>query len=92
MMRVYKFPTPIADLDDYIDVSMPRHAQILRVDIQGDALCIWALVDPESLLCTRRFRVAGTGHPITETENGLLTFRGTFYLGYLVFHVFEVTP
>ena len=85
MKTVYKYP--IIATDDIV-INLPKGAEVLCVQTQGNEPFIWALVDPEEPLEPRRFRMAGTGHPIEETD---LTYRGTFQLqgGALVFHLFE---
>jgi hypothetical protein len=52
---------------------------------------IWALVEPDQPEAEVWFRIAGTGHPITDD---IKRYVGTFQIdrGSLVFHVFEVAP
>jgi hypothetical protein len=87
-LQVWKFPI---EYNDEIEVKMPAGARLLHVAEQYDAPCIWALVDPSADRVTRRFRLAGTGHPINIPMNklvhvGTLLIRG----GQLVFHLFEI--
>ena len=88
MRKVFKYDLPI---DDYIEISLPKGAQILSVGEQRHSAQIWALVDPEELLEIRRFRLAGTGHPITEPVETLKHI-GTFQAvnNIFVWHVFEI--
>jgi hypothetical protein len=69
--------------------AMPAGAEILAVQVQGDAPQMWALVDPESPVELRTFQSFGTGHVI---DASILAYLGTvqFDGGELVFHVFEV--
>lgn len=85
-MEVWKFKLNGRDVQT--KVEMPSGAQVLRVDIQGDEIQLWALVDPESPTHTRTFEVYGTGHEIKE---GKLNFISTFFVrgGTYVFHAFE---
>lgn len=82
-------------------VEMPKGADILSVQRREgsqtvvaagthESIDMWALVDLAAPMEKRRFRVAGTGHPLTAANN--LTFLGTVQIarGRLVFHVFEV--
>jgi len=88
MMTIWEYPLQIVGEQD---LSMPRSARILSVQVQGDALCLWALVDPtENVLVTRRFHVIGTGHTHSDALFGL-TYLGTAQMGrgQLVWHVFE---
>jgi hypothetical protein len=70
-------------------IEMPQGAKPLSVQMQGDGPCLWALVDPEAAKESRRFHVAGTGHPLPDNLGDHL---GTFQMngGALVFHVFEL--
>lgn len=86
MQTVYKYPV---QAHDYFEVMMPAGAQVLTVQLQyGDAQ-MWALVNPDAPQRVYRFRLAGTGHPIEETN---LQYIGTFQAmgGGLIFHLFEI--
>ena len=88
MKRVYKYPL---EVNDEVSVNMPKGARVLSVQVQNGRPCLWAAVDPcETSQEERRFRIAGTGHPIEDdVVDG---FIGTIqmYDGRLVFHVFEI--
>lgn len=86
---IYKYPIPV---EDRFELSLPQGSEVLTVQVQRDAPQIWALVDPERPPEARRFRLAGTGHPITE-QASLGRYVSTFQMldGQLVFHVFELT-
>ena len=90
MKTVFKFAL---DAEDYVDVAMPAGAKILHVGGQMGRIYIWALVDPNERQQLRRFRIAGTGHPISDEESTLF-YLGTIHLAgdALIFHVFEVKP
>jgi histone acetyltransferase (RNA polymerase elongator complex component) len=88
MFSVWKYPIPC---EDNIKIAMPRGAQLLSVQAQGgEEPCLRALVQTDAEPVERRFRLAGTGHPIKSVEG--LNFVGTFQMrgGALVFHLFEV--
>lgn len=89
MDTVWKFPLNVTG-EDVFHLEMPRMARILSLQTQGNIPCIWALVDPKQPLVRRWFRIAGTGHPIENTDS--MTFIGTFQImqGQLVFHIFEL--
>lgn len=89
MLKVFKYPVPVADL---FELEMPKDAQILTVQIQGEDIQMWALVDPESPTELRQFRLAGTGHSIS-VKHTVKRYIGTFQIrgGRLVFHLFEVS-
>jgi hypothetical protein len=95
MKTVWKYPIPI---EDHFTLEMPLAAKVLTVQLQDDpsglsslAPYLWALVDPANVdaMRTRRFRLAGTGHPIEDTDG--LKYIATFQMlsGRLVWHVFE---
>ena len=90
MKEVWKFEIPI---NDYFELVMPEKAKILYVDVQKDLPCLWALVDPEPNHPKekRKFRFAGTGHPITQEPETLIHI-GSFQMngGDLIFHIFEI--
>jgi hypothetical protein len=72
-------------------IEMPIGARVLTVQMQGDAVCIWAMVDPNAAKARRTFYIFGTGHEIDEPDE--LQYVGTFQPNEggspLVFHVFE---
>ena len=88
MKRVYKYAIPVGD---FRDVALPEGAEILTVQVQHDEPQLWAVVDPEAPLVTRRFRLLGTGHS-TDNDVGRHNYIGTYQLhdGGLVFHLFEL--
>lgn len=88
MKRLYKYDIAVSDV---CEVAMPVGAEILSLQSQRDAICLWAIVDPDAPKQVCRFRVYGTGHPLPD-EPGV--FIGTVQLhgGSLVFHVFEEAP
>ena len=84
-LTIWKYPLRIKDDPT---LSMPAGARVLCVQVQGDQPMVWAMVDPLKPTEVRRFRLAGTGHPI-DTDPG--RYVGTFqaHNGALVFHLFE---
>jgi len=99
MKAVWKFEF---EIDDNIEIEMPVDAEILYVDIQiqrrgsfmdGDpptkeVPCIWARADLDRPKVKRKFRLAGTGHPLPDMG---LQHLGSFKMSqdWLVFHLFE---
>ncbi len=89
MLKVFKYEVPI---DDCFSLDLPEEATVLHVEVQHEIPQLWALINPNtSIKTTRRFRLAGTGHEITERADklqhiGSLLMRG----GGVVWHVFEV--
>ena len=75
-------------------VYMPQGAAILHVHMQGGMPAIWALVDVDSKpYKLRHFHIAGTGQPIPEEIDELMTplYIGTVHQEPFVWHVFEVS-
>ena len=84
MSTIYKYTIETVPQQN---ITMPKKARILDIQVQKDQACIWALVDPtqetEEVLIT----TIGTGHDI-QTNPG--KYVGTYQIdnGNLVFHVF----
>lgn len=89
--EVWKFTLQLSELDDIVAINMPRGAKPLSVANQNETLVLYAMVDPELPVVSREFRVAGTGHPLTNIPK-MKNFLGTvlFREGSLVFHVWEL--
>jgi hypothetical protein len=86
MNAVWKFEL---DTDDYSKIDLPVGAKPLTVQDQKGHVQMWCLVDPnETVYETRTFRLAGTGHPISENVEYIGTFQ--LYSGSFVGHLFEV--
>ena len=89
MKRVYKYA--LLPMGDIVVVHLPFGAGVLTVHEQKGEVYLWALVDPlETATTARTFRIAGTGHDMSDAECD--EYVGTFFLcgNQLVFHVFEV--
>lgn len=88
-LAVWKFQIPIAD---DVAIQMPKGAKFLAFQTQNEQPCLWVLVDPAEEKETRRFHVAGTGHPILDGPK--LDYIGTCQVrgGALVWHLFELSP
>ena len=90
MKTVFKYKIEVVDRPT---VDMPRNGKILHVGEQGhdNQLFVWALVNTEEPMVTRRFRIFGTGHPVEVDGRG--QFIGTVQMKVgLVWHVFEEHP
>lgn len=86
MKTIWKFSL---DLTDSQNLMLPSGAQLLSVAMQGPALCLWALVDPQGAKERRQIEIRGTGHPIEGADE--LVFIGTVLQngGQFVWHIFE---
>lgn len=84
--RIYKYPLNAITEQN---ITMPAKSEILTVQVQGDTLCLWALVNPDAELKERTIEIYGTGHLLIDADS--LQYISTFMLesDTLVFHVFE---
>jgi len=90
-MVIWKFHLRITDRQT---VMIPKDAEILSVQEQGDGLQMWAVVDPDADRETRTIAIIGTGNRMPDFDSeGVSTLhidtvqtRG----GMLVWHVFEL--
>ena len=84
MQVVYKYPIPL--MGDVVEIELPSCANILHVATQNNWPCLWALINPHNKTTEfRKFRIAGTGHPI----EGNWKYIGTIFQNVLVWHIFE---
>lgn len=69
-------------------VQMPTGAQILTAQMQGQTICLWALVDcePELPKQNREIEIIGTGTIIIEAPRHYIA---TVQCGQWVWHLFE---
>ena len=86
--------------DDYV-IEIPAHAEILYLGVQKKGITIrgtsderayiWVKVNPYNKGVKRHFKVCGTGHPVDEDGDTILSYIGTFQFGNgFVGHVFEI--
>lgn len=91
MRQIWKFPLA----PDQIFIEIPKGAEILTVQVQHGAPCIWAIVNPLEEKEKKQIRIIPTGVDIEGDTKGL-KYYGTFQIqtqrGLLIFHVFEVLP
>jgi hypothetical protein len=94
MQTIYKYP--LDKMQSIQQLTLPMDAKILSVQVQNSQICLWALIGEQQrksvkYFVNRVFRIAGTGHAITEDADKL-KYLATVQLhdGALVLHVFEV--
>ena len=63
---IYKYPISLAGSHKVIKVKMPFGAQLLGVQVQNERIVVWAAVNEDVEIVTRRFWVLGTGWRIPE--------------------------
>lgn len=89
MKTIFKYIVPIQDNPVVEmhgrDMSDP---DILAVQMQGNNLCVWAMVDDTHPMFTMPFRIVGTGHPLPNHVRGEWQHVGTVQQGPLVWHLF----
>lgn len=83
-MTVWKFVLRRAELQD---VEMPVGAKVLHVAMQGHDITLWAWVDPDAKVESRRFAITGSGAPAPTPDQA--RYHGTVIDGAFVWHVFE---
>lgn len=86
-MKIFKYPLRLVDEQK---IALPQRSQILTVQMQNEALCLWALVDPNLPLEKRIIRVVGTGNEFDDPEKCF--YLGTVQERVFVWHVFEFFP
>lgn len=82
MITVHKYQI---DVVDSISVKTSRNARLLHVAKLNEVPFLWALVDTEEPLVSRRIFVCGTGR---EVPFGAI-YVGTFHEDHFVWHVFD---
>jgi len=104
MKKIFKYELKFGDLPV---VEMPVGAEILTIDKQGKSmepvygepkLFAWAIIDEdEKRMEERKFRVAGTGHPLGEDFDAIIKYSKLEYIntifildGRQVYHIFEI--
>jgi len=92
-MQVWKYPLREAP-GIPLWIKMPDGAEILHGEMQGDDLCLWALVDLSCAEKARCFIIVGTGHEFALAPDMHAAHCATVLTsgGALVWHVFEIAP
>ena len=70
-------------------LSMPHGAEVLTVQDQDGAGCLWAIVESENKLESRYFEIFGTGQLIHGDMGVERRYVATFQQPPYVWHVFE---
>jgi hypothetical protein len=76
--------------DAVSDITMPAGARVLYAREQLEQICVWADVDPGARRVSRRFLIAGTGHPLPADVDSAV-YLGSAHLqgGMFGFHVYD---
>lgn len=86
-LKIFKYQFQVKGT---VRIEMPKGASVLTVQTQGEAPCVWAIVDPEAEAEIRTFRLFGTGPPL-DIDISRSRYIGTFQLagGRFIGHLFE---
>jgi hypothetical protein len=94
MITIYKYPIRQTEKQIVMTPGLIEQGvlirfseQVMHVDIQGDTICIWAMVDTETSKQERRIIIVGTGRDATEITCGYEHI-GTVKMGPYVWHIF----
>lgn len=88
MKTIWKYPLNLGFNGQRI--RFRKGAKILKADMQGEAICIWALVEDTEKEEWRDIAIYGTGHRIPDELLNRLSFIDTVMDGSYVWHVFEL--
>ena len=82
---IWKFNCPITDT---VHIEMPARSEVLSVQDQCGAICMWVKVyEPNAHKVVRTFKWFGTGHTIPVEGEYVTTVQTNG--GALVFHLFD---
>lgn len=82
MKKIYKYEL---DIRGEQVVQMPHNPEILSVQMQGEVICVWALVNTTYNDTAYIFEIFGTGDTI---DNFIREYVGTVQDRSMVWHVF----
>lgn len=86
MKTIYKYEMPS---EDRPSIQMPDGAEILTVQRQNNAICLWAMVEPNNPPTIRHFETFGTGQIIPGDMGIERRYIGSVQEKFYVWHVFE---
>ena len=84
MTTIWKFTFKTSDS---FTIDMPEESKIIHIEIQYGKPTLWAVVNTESPIKTKKFKLIGTGHPIEL--NNKLNYLKTFSESIFIWHLFE---
>lgn len=83
---IYKYPLALG----LTTVHLAKGAKILTAQVQGDEVCIWAIINPEITEKEKRiFYVVGTGATLPDSVS-FNNYISTVQYQHYVAHVFEL--
>jgi hypothetical protein len=84
---ILKYPLQLK-LGEVQPLRLPTQAKIVAVGAQQNALCLWAIVDADGPLATRRIVVVGTGHELPQDT--VWAYLGRVTIGSFEWHVLDL--
>lgn len=86
MRKIFKYVVPDAG---HFTVEMPRGAEVLTMQPQGDGFVFWARVDTDQPMDRRNFFLAMTGSDLGRAAqwNYVDSAQTPSFMGNLVFHL-----
>jgi hypothetical protein len=85
MKKIFKYTLYLCPKTE---VYMPRGAKVLTVQLQGETIQLWALVDESKDSELRIFNIYGTGHLMPDNPGKYI---GTVQIDSLVWHIFDAS-
>ena len=96
MKVIHKYPL-VVNYSGLCEVEMPKGADIISCQLQGEDITFWAIVNPKHKLKKRIFQLFGTGQAMEDYDKKHYEHVATVQYAYkdymttpLVWHVFEV--
>ncbi len=86
---IYKYPLALTPAQS---IYLPEGAKILHFGNQNEIPTLWVEVDPDAAVELRYFRMVGTGHKSPTDIMSVYIGTASFNSGYLVWHLYEVSP
>ena len=91
-MVIYKYEFPITDS---FTLDLPVGAKVLTAFVQAEnpqwvrdrKACLWAEVNPDIIMESRKFSIVGTGNPM---PHGIKRWIASFPDGQFVWHLYEM--
>lgn len=80
--EIWKFPLKVYD---EFEIEAPDPIFPLSIQVQGEAICLWAIVNPDAPKVKKKIFCFGTGHTLSIKNK---THIGTVQQGRMVWHFF----
>ncbi len=82
-MKIYKY---VLEIKGEQELNLPADWRFLSIQLQGDAICMWAIVNEELEKVPRKIYCYGTGHDVGFAANK--KYLGTVQQNSFVWHFF----